>query len=212
MQDNLTMEFWEMFLRSQLKRNLPYILEHSIKDFHTPGFNYICFMFSPTLTIRLYIIEPSKPMDTSKINIHNHLYDSQILVLQGSITNNVYRETSDVNMPAYHHYHLTSALHPDNKEKQIKLENLGIVHLQRYGYMVLEPGDTHFQPHDEIHNVYNDVTQKTAFMVWEYPTVKEHSTLYSTKEYGTTLPTPGAYNRFTEAEVTKLLTDLIKEI
>lgn len=204
---NNTLKFWKTFITLQLHHNMQYILENSIKDFHFKGLNYICFQFNEHLTIRLYIISPTNsPVDTSNVNIHNHLYDSQILVLSGQITNNVFKKIAG---DQYHHYYLTSALHPDNVEKKIKLQNLGRVNLELEKMIILSPGDTHFQDAEEIHNVLNDVTQLTAFMVFEYPTVKNNSILFSRKDYGDTIPTKDVYNKYTEEEIVDLVSQVL---
>lgn len=115
--------FWKRWIRLQVEHNLDQMAELSIKNFHFPGLNYVCFEFSPQQTIRLYIIEPSDNLDTQEVQIHNHLYDSQLLALKGNIVNRVYR--LDNARDDYRMYRLTSALHPDNAERKIKLELIG---------------------------------------------------------------------------------------
>lgn len=198
--------FWKKFIESNLQHNIDYMVEHSIKDFHFKGLNYICFNFSPNLVIRLYIIEPSEPVDTKNVNIHNHLYDSQILVLSGGIINNVYKmEEGD----DYFYSHLTSALCPTNIDKKIKLKTIGKTNLRMEKSIKLEAGDTHFQDHTEIHNVENDTTKLTAFMVFEYPTIKKNSMLFSKKDYGNTINTDKAYQRYTKEEIHYLVNDVL---
>lgn len=204
-----SIKFWKKFIEQNLEHNQDYLVKNSIKDFHFKGLNYICFQFLPHLTIRLYVIEPSEPVDTKNVNIHNHLYDSQILMLCNSITNNVYEK---VEGERFNHYYLTSALHPDNKERKIKLDYLGKTGLRRIKSITLHPGDTHFQDHSEIHNVENDRSKLTAFMVFEYPTVKNNSTLFSTKDYGSTIPTDNTYNRFEPSEIKTILNNLIRHL
>jgi len=192
--------FWKKFIELNLNYNIDYMVENSIKDFHFKGLNYICFQFMPHLTVRLYVIEPSEPVDTKNVNIHNHLYDSQILVLTSSITNNVYKK---IDGEDYNHYYLTSALCPTNESKKIKLDTLGKCSLEQIKSIQLFPGDSHFQDHTEIHNVENDTTKLTAFMVFEFPTVKHNSILFSKKDYGKTIPTDNCYNRFSATEIKK---------
>lgn len=206
-------KFWKKWIELQLEHNLDYMVEHSIKNFHFPGLNYVCFEFSPKQTIRLYIVEPKDDLDTTNVQIHNHLYDSQLLVLKGWIKNTVYkvdRPTSGER--AYHVYHLTSALHPDNKEKRIKLKRITSCGLYVHSSEILKAGDTHFQSHYEIHNVMNDPQSLTAFMVFEFPTVKKHSTLFSRKELGDTIPTPNAYLKYERDELKALVSGLLKEL
>jgi hypothetical protein len=211
---NQQVKFWKKWIELQLEHNLDYMVEHSIKNFHFPGLNYVCFEFSPKQTIRLYIVEPKDDLDTTNVQIHNHLYDSQLLVLKGWIKNTVYRisHTMWQNGIPYHAYHLTSALHPDNKEKQIKLKKLGEYSLYVHSSEILKVGDTHFQKHTEIHNVVNDPKALTAFMVFEFPTVKKHSTLFSRKELGDTIPTPNAYLKYERDELTALVSNLLKDL
>lgn len=203
--------FWKQWISLQVEHNLDYMVEHSIKNFHFPGLNYVCFEFSPKQTIRLYIIEPKDNLDTTEVQIHNHLYDSQLLVLKGLIQNRVYR-VADENVDKWNAYHLTSALHPDNAERKIKLQFLRKVGLTCVGNRLLIPGMSHFQKHTEIHNVQNDPTQFTAFMVFEFPTVKKHSTLFSKRELGDTIPTPNAYLKYEPQELKDLVNNLLSQM
>lgn len=193
-----------------MEHNIEEMCRVSIKDFHFPGLNYVCFQFSPTQTIRLYIVEPVDNLDTTNVNIHNHLYDSQLLVLHGGIVNTTYmldNERDDYNI-----YSLTSALCPTNLEKKIKLEFITRRGLKVDRVIPLGPGDTHFQPHTEIHNVANDPTQLTAFMVFEFPTVKKNSRIFTKKDWGDTIPTNGCYLRYTVDEMRTLVGALLEKM
>jgi hypothetical protein len=202
--------FWRQWIALQLQHNLDKMVRLSIKNFHFSGLNYVCFDFTPEHTIRLYIVEPVAQLQTKDVNIHNHLYDSQILCLYGSILNTTYRldnERDDFNI-----YSLTSALAPGNAEKRIGLEFITKRGLNVDRRILLHPGDTHFQPHTEIHNVENDPQTLTAFMVFEFPTVKKNSRIFTRREYGDTIPTPGAYQRFEREELRALVMGLLNEM
>lgn len=186
------------------------MLALSIKNFHFPGLNYVCFDFTPTHTIRLYIIEPSAKLRTTDVNIHNHLYDSQLLVLCGQIRNTTYR--LDNERDDYNIYALTSALAPSNPDLRIKLEFITKRGLVVDRCLVLRPGDTHFQPHTEIHNVENDPGEFTAFMVFEFPTVKKNSRIFTRTAYDGTIPTPGAYLRYERDELRQLVGALLEKL
>jgi hypothetical protein len=199
--------FWKQWISLQLEHNLDKMVKDSIKNFHFPGLNYVCFDFTPHQTIRLYIVEPQDNLDTTNVQIHNHLYDSQILVLHGWLVNTVYRVNND--REDFNAYHLTSALHPDNVDRKIKLKFLRKLGLDIVAQVKLERGNSHFQKHTEIHNVRNDPKSLTAFMVFEFPTVKKHSTWFSTEEGVTTIPTPDAYLRYEKEELRVLVQNLL---
>jgi hypothetical protein len=199
--------FWKQWISLQLEHNLDKMVKDSIKNFHFPGLNYVCFDFTPHQTIRLYIVAPRDNLDTTNVQIHNHLYDSQLLALHGWIKNTVYRVNYD--STEYNAYHLTSALHPENTDHKIKLKFLRKIGLDIVDQVKLVRGETHFQKHTEIHNVANDPTQMTAFMVFEFPTVKKHSTLFSKKDLGDTIPTPNAYLRYEREELRQLVLNLL---
>jgi hypothetical protein len=186
------------------------MVELSIKNFHFPGLNYICFDFAPHQTIRLYIIEPHDELDTTNVNIHNHLYDSQLLVLHGEIVNTIYR--LDNEREDYNIYALTSALCPTNEEKRIKLDFITKRGLKVHERMILGPGDTHFQKHTEIHNVANDPSKYTAFMVFEFPTLKKNSRIFTKQEMVDTIPTPNAYLRYEKQELRHLVEGLLERL
>jgi len=207
---NPATQFWKQWIALQLKHNLEKMVELSIKNFHFTGLNYVCFEFSPTQTIRLYIVNPVDNLDTENVQIHNHLYDSQILVLHGWVRNRVYHVANDES--DYNLYNLTSALHPDNHERKIKLQFLRKKGLTVVKDLKLMPGDSHFQKHTEIHNVQNDPTQLTAFMVFEFPTVKKHSVLFTKKDLGDTIATPNCYLRYEPEELRSLVQGLLDQM
>lgn len=205
---NQSTEFWKQWIALQLKHNLDRMCKLSIKNFHFPGLNYVCFDFAPHQTIRLYIIEPQDNLQTRAVNIHNHLYDSQILVLNGNILNTIYKVDNEKD--DYNIYALTSALHPDNREKKIKLKLVAKRGLTIHQFVELGPGDSHFQPHTEIHSVENDPDKFTAFMVFEFPTVKKNSRIFTKEDFGNTIPTPNAYLRYEPAELKALVEGLLQ--
>lgn len=209
---NQAVAFWKQWIALQLKHNLDHLVEHSIKNFHFPGLNYVCFQFTPTQTIRLYIVQPKDDLDTTNVNIHNHLYDSQLLVLRGAITNTVWKLDHDPDAPLFNIYALTSALCPHNPSKRIKLELIARRGLQPVSMKVLRPGDTHFQPHTEIHNVANHPSELTAFMVFEFPTVKERSRIFTLRDFGDTIPTPNAYLKYEPEELRQLVQSLLDQL
>lgn len=205
---NRTVQFWRSWIASQLEHNLDHMVECSIKNFHFPGLNYVCFQFTPYQTIRLYIVRPEDHLRTDQVSIHNHLYDSQLLCLHGWLRNTVYRV--DYEHPGFNHYHLTSALHPENADRTIKLEHFSNHDLEVSKVSFLYPGDFHFQSSSEIHNVTNDPDTLTAWMVFEFPTVKEHSTLFSQENLGDTIPTPNAYLRYERDELRDIVLELLE--
>ncbi len=207
---NQTVQFWKQWIALQLEHNIDEMCAQSIKNFHFPGLNYVCFQFNPTQTIRLYIVEPIDNLDTTNVNIHNHLYDSQILVLRGCVINTTYKLDND--RDDYNIYSLTSALHPDNLEKKIKLEFITKRGLKMDTVSVMYPGETHFQPHTEIHNVENDPEELTAFMVFEFKTVKKNSRIFTKTDWGDTIPTSGCYLRYTPEEMRSLVGGLLDKL
>ena len=201
---NNSVAFWHQWISLQLEHNLDRMVEQSIKNFHFPGLNYVCFEFAPHQTIRLYILDPDEvAINTEAVNIHNHLYDSQLLVLKGQIVNRVYK--LDNEHDDYNIYALTSALHPDNVERKIKLKQVAKRGLNVVQTITLRPGDTHFQPHTQIHSVSNVVNEFTAFMVFEFPTVKKNSNIFTKTDFGDTIPTPNAYLRYKREELRALV-------
>lgn len=202
--------FWHQFIACQLANNLEQVTRDSIKDFHAPGFNYICFQFTPGLTIRLYIVEPETGFNTNAVNIHDHLYDSQMLCLAGGFTNVVFEESDRA--PIFYRYLLTSALAPSNSTGAIQLEEAGKVGLKKVSQKFYGPGETHYQHEDEIHMVTTKPNALNVFMIWEHRnTGKARSTIFTRKPFGDTLPTPGAYNKYTQDEVRTLLDRVLQK-
>jgi hypothetical protein len=204
------LQFWHQWITLQLRHNLARMAALSIKNFHFPGLNYVCFDFEPHHTIRLYIVRPESGLRTADVNIHNHLYDSQILVLHGGIVNTTY--VLDNGRDDFNIYSLTSALAPSNQDRCIKLEFITKRGLLVERVISLGPGDTHFQPHTEIHSVTNDPACLTAFMVFEFPTVKKNSRIFTRTDYSDTIPTPNAYLRYEAEELRQLVQGLLDDM
>jgi hypothetical protein len=197
--------FWRRWLELQARHNFPRLLEQSVKDFHFRGFNYVCLQFEPFQTVRLYVLDPEQPVDVSQTSVHNHLYDSQLLCLLGYLRNTVYR-VDDERGERYHAHWLRSALHPENAERRIKLQPHRPVGLSVASEKTLLPGQWHYQPHTEVHSVSSDPSLPTAWMVFEFPTVKDRSTVFLRGEgERTTIETPGCYGRFGAEELSRLL-------
>ena len=209
--DRAPMSFWQQFISCQMTHNMDALVRDSIKDFHAPGFNYICFQFTPWLTVRLYVTFPDDNFNTGVINIRDHLYDSSMLCLVGGFRNAVFEERENLS-GKYHCHLLTSALHPDNKDREIKLEYERCVDLEMVSVKAYQPGDHHFQAASEIHMVTTVPVRMNAFMIWEFPTHKERSRIYTCRRMGGTLPTPGAYNRYDSAEIREILTEVIRQM
>lgn len=210
MQNNQSIVFWKQWISLQVKHNLEKMTQLSIKNFHFVGLNYVCFDFTPEHTIRLYIIEPAAQLKTRDVNIHNHLYDSQILCLHGSILNTIYK--LDNARDDFNIYSLTSALAPSNQDKRIKLDFITKRGLSVDREILLSAGDTHFQPHTEIHSVENNPNELTAFMVFEFPTVKKNSRIFTKKDYGDSIETPNAYQKFEREELRLLVNNLLNRL
>jgi hypothetical protein len=97
-------------------------------------------------------------------------------------------------------------------EKRIKLRFITKRGLKVETVKTLGPGDTHFQPHTEIHNVANDPANLTAFMVFEFRTVKENSRIFTKKDWGDTIPTPNCYLRYTPNEMRALVGSMLEQL
>lgn len=205
------LQFWHDFIKLRWQRARGEVLRDSIKDFHTPNFNYICLQRTPGLTIRLYILKPNTRSVLGEINIHNHLYDTQLYVLRGVLTNTTYVIDEAAGEPMHAHL-LRSALHPENVEREIKLEYIGVRPLAVSNIQLLGAGDTYLMPHTDIHSVWSAPTMYLAYLLVEHATVKDRSTIFTRERLGDRLPTPGAYNKYTEEEIEMLLTELLGKI
>lgn len=67
--------------------DIDHVLEHSFKNFHVKGFDYICLNRSETDTVKLYFFEDAHVETNEVVNPHWHRYDFWTTALTGGVQN-----------------------------------------------------------------------------------------------------------------------------
>lgn len=66
------------------------MLEHSFKDFHTRGFDYLCIKRTPEHTRKVYFFDGDVSKLPEVVNPHDHRYKFSTTVLSGVMSNSIY--------------------------------------------------------------------------------------------------------------------------
>lgn len=66
------------------------MLEHSFKNFHVKGFDYLCVKRTPEHTRKVYFFEGNVSQLPEVVNPHDHRYDFRTTVLTGHMSNSHY--------------------------------------------------------------------------------------------------------------------------
>lgn len=65
-------------------------LENSFRDFHVKGFDYLCLLRSPELTVKAYFFDGDVASAPEVVNPHDHRYPFTTTVLSGEVANRQY--------------------------------------------------------------------------------------------------------------------------
>ena len=69
------------------------IVEHSFKDMHVRGFDYLCLHRSPEETIKLYFFDGDMAKKPEVVAPHDHRYDFETYVAAGAVENVWFRRS-----------------------------------------------------------------------------------------------------------------------
>lgn len=72
---------------------LPHAMEHSFRDFHAKGLDYLCLRRSEDLTLKVYFFDGDSSLTPEVVNPHDHRYDFTSRVLDGVVENVTYRHS-----------------------------------------------------------------------------------------------------------------------
>jgi len=68
------------------------MIEHSFKNFHTKGFDYLCVKRTPEHTRKVYFFDGNVSKLPEVVNPHDHRYHFKTTVLTGVMSNSTYIE------------------------------------------------------------------------------------------------------------------------
>lgn len=70
--------------------NLDEIIEHSFRNFHVRGFDYLCIKRTPEHTRKVYFFDGNVSQLPEVVNPHDHRYHFDTTVLSGVMSNSIY--------------------------------------------------------------------------------------------------------------------------
>ena len=70
---------------------IAHMVEHSYRDFHAKGVDYLCLSRTPELTRKVYFFDEVDSSASDVVAPHDHRYRFETTVLQGVLTNVRYR-------------------------------------------------------------------------------------------------------------------------
>jgi hypothetical protein len=73
------------------------MIEHSFKDLHVKGFDYVCLRRTPQHTRKVYFFDGRVSQLPDVVSPHDHRYGFMTTVLAGAMSNSIYAEVPDEN-------------------------------------------------------------------------------------------------------------------
>lgn len=70
--------------------NLDDMIEHSFRNFHVRGFDYLCIKRTPEHTRKVYFFDGNVSQLPEVVNPHNHRYHFRTTILSGVMSNSAY--------------------------------------------------------------------------------------------------------------------------
>lgn len=138
--------------------DIDHVVEHSYRDFHAKGLDYLCLSRTPELTLKAYFF--AEGMDSQKvgevINPHDHRYDFLTQCFSGTIRNKWFRfppcwdgeSIGDECGPMYDVYEWRTPLLGGNG-----FTHIDSVPLQQYREQDFTPGQQYYMPAPAFHTI-----------------------------------------------------------
>lgn len=136
--------------------DIDHSLEHSYKDFHAKGLDYLCLVRTPALTVKAYFFEGDAEVASEVVNPHDHRYPFMTQCYSGTIVNKRYRvppcwdgeSIGDECGPMYNVFHYRTPLLGGNG-----FEHIDAIPLQQYQTEYAPAGHRYWQNADEFHTI-----------------------------------------------------------
>lgn len=173
--------------------SIDHSVEHSIRDYHVKGFDYICVRRSPTETIKLYFFDGDVTRLPEVVNPHDHRYDFDTWVIAGA-SENVWFDL-DPRGQRFNRFHYRTPLNGGNGF--IFAEEVNLAETRR---LQREAGEHYFMHADELHTI-RIVENETVLMLRQREDVVPLGVPTSTFARGDAPSLSGLYSRFTADEI-----------
>ncbi|EFC48113.1 predicted protein [Naegleria gruberi] len=193
--------------RSLRQLPLKKLCEHSFKDYHVRGVNYLCLERSCNITTKVYLLDPVEHGKGYVANPHNHRYHFKTTVLNGSLKNLVFeeRQAQEDHSDLYWKYAYFHHTH------QFERLNKVLLHLNHIDHC--EVGESYDLSPNEIHTIQVSEKEPTVLFLQQYPDVVPES--YPGEFYCRESSPPnvdGLYQRYSEEEVRDLREKILQLI
>jgi hypothetical protein len=122
------------------------VQQDSFLNYHAIGFNYLCLLRSPRLTVKMYFATKDlRPCGNEDyvVNPHDHSYNFHTLCLTGSV-DNINFHVTDTPAGYYHAFRF------DSDQKRFAREGRATLHGHRDTY---KAGDSYYLEHDVVHTI-----------------------------------------------------------
>lgn len=192
------------------------VVEHSYKDFHAKGLDYLCLSRSPEATLKVYFF--AEGMDSQEVgevvNPHDHRYDFLTQCLSGVIRNKWYRtppcwdgeSIGDECGPMYDVFEWRTPLLGGNG-----FTHIDCIPLQQHRHRDCRPGVPYFMHANELHTI-QVMAPETCIAIHQYEDTVAVDQPTHTFARGSEPPDlSGLYTKFTADQVVKRLA-LLREM
>lgn len=143
--------------------NIDEVVEHSFKDFHVKGFDYICLRRSPEETLKLYFFDGDISKLSEVVAPHDHRYDFETHVVTGKSENRWFDRSMDYSKGQT--YNWFEYLTPLNGGDGFNF--IGEEQLFESARKTFKSGDSYFMQAHELHTI-KIVENETVLMLVQF--------------------------------------------
>lgn len=175
--------------------NIEEMIEHSFRNFHVRGFDYLCLKRTPEHTRKVYFFDGNVSQLPEVVNPHDHRYDFKTTILSGVMSNSRY--TPDVHFgEVYNEFEWRTPLNGGDgftwKREQKLFEE------QRFFY---RPGERYHMRANEFHTIRMH-SEGTVLVLDQWADVVPIGTPTRTFMKDTKAPAlDGLYEKFTADQI-----------
>ncbi|OHT91294.1 hypothetical protein BKG70_00745 [Mycobacteroides chelonae] len=184
------------------------VLEHSYKDYHVKGFDYLCLHRSEGLTLKAYFFEGDVQNASEVVNPHNHRYDFHTTCLSGAVENRWYRSypfgfNRDTRPQRYNMFEWRTPLNGGDG-----FTLTGEITLQNHRSMQCSRGEGYEMAADELHTIQILEPDTVLLLVQHEDVVPVNQPTLTFTQSVEPPDLPGLYNKFNADQAVKRIKQL----
>jgi hypothetical protein len=181
-------------LQLPARLDLDQVVEHSFKDYHTKGFDYLCLHRSPEETIKLYFFDGDVSKLPEVVAPHDHRYDFETWVAAGA-SENVWFTRSETEGEVFNWFEYRTKLNGGDGFTFAGEEQLVERNRSRF-----EKGESYYLQADDLHTI-RIVQPETLLILVQFEDIYPLGKPTSTFCKGNAPSLDGLYSKFTTDEV-----------